>query len=165
MDYTVHGILQDRILEWVAFPFSRGSSQPRDQTQVSNIAGRFFASWLTREAHIHTSRPPNIYCFPITRLTWMESKILCGLSFYQLKLISCQLWPQHWVSNDEQDHYELWSSQSGLCLLDYTIRIQLPWTDRTDLKNKQTNKKTLWSLQLQADGPAWKNAALLCSEI
>ena len=44
MDYTVHGILQARILEWVAFPFSRGSSQPRDQTQVSHIAGRFFTS-------------------------------------------------------------------------------------------------------------------------
>ena len=48
---TVHGILQARILEWVAFPFSRGSSQPRDQTQVSHIAGRFFTSWATREAH------------------------------------------------------------------------------------------------------------------
>ena len=44
MDYTVHGILQARILEWVAFPFSRGSSQPRGQTQVSRIAGRFFTS-------------------------------------------------------------------------------------------------------------------------
>ena len=43
IDYTVHGILQARILEWVAFP-SRGSSQPRDQTQVSGIAGRFFLS-------------------------------------------------------------------------------------------------------------------------
>ena len=42
MDYTVRGILQARILEWVAFPFSRGSSQPRDQTQVSCIAGGFF---------------------------------------------------------------------------------------------------------------------------
>ena len=39
MDYTVHGILQTRILEWVAFPLSRGSSQPRNQTQVSHIAG------------------------------------------------------------------------------------------------------------------------------
>ena len=38
----VHGILQARMLEWVAFPFSRGPSQPRDQTQVSHIAGRFF---------------------------------------------------------------------------------------------------------------------------
>ena len=36
---SVHGILQARILEWVAIPFSRGSSQPRDQTQVSSIAG------------------------------------------------------------------------------------------------------------------------------
>ena len=42
MDYTVHGILQARILEWVAFPFSRGSSQPRDQTQVSHTAGGLY---------------------------------------------------------------------------------------------------------------------------
>ena len=44
MDYKVRGILQARIPEWVAFPFSRGSSQPRDQTQVSCIAGGFFTS-------------------------------------------------------------------------------------------------------------------------
>ena len=44
MDYTVHGILQARILEWVAFPFSRVSSQPRDQTQVSHILDGFFTS-------------------------------------------------------------------------------------------------------------------------
>ena len=44
LDYTVHGILQARILEWVAFPFSRGSFQPRDRTQFSHTAGRFFTS-------------------------------------------------------------------------------------------------------------------------
>ena len=44
MDCTVHGTLQARVLEWVAFPFFRGSSKPRDQTQVSRIAGRFFTS-------------------------------------------------------------------------------------------------------------------------
>ena len=44
MAYIVHGILQARILEWVAFPFSRASSQPRDQTKVSHVAGRFFTS-------------------------------------------------------------------------------------------------------------------------
>ena len=44
MDYTVHGILQARILEWIAFAFYRGSSQPRDRTQVSHIAGEFFTS-------------------------------------------------------------------------------------------------------------------------
>ena len=42
MACTVRGILQAIILEWVAFPFSRASSQPRDQTQVSHIAGGFF---------------------------------------------------------------------------------------------------------------------------
>ena len=49
MDSTVHGILQARILVWTAFPFSRGSSPPRDGIQVSCIAGRFFTSWATRE--------------------------------------------------------------------------------------------------------------------
>ena len=52
MDYTVHGILQARILEWVALPFSRGSSQPKDQAQVSYIADGFFTSWATREAYV-----------------------------------------------------------------------------------------------------------------
>ena len=44
MDYTVHGLLQARILEEVAVPFSKESSQCRDQTQVSHIAGGFFTS-------------------------------------------------------------------------------------------------------------------------
>ena len=47
-DYTVHEILQARILEWVAFPFSRGYSQLRDRTDISHIAGGFFTSWATR---------------------------------------------------------------------------------------------------------------------
>ena len=48
-DYTVRGILQARMLEWVAFPFPRGSSQHRDRVQVSCIADGFFTSWTTRE--------------------------------------------------------------------------------------------------------------------
>ena len=48
--FSVHGILQARILEWVAIPFSRGPSQPRDRTQVSHNAGGFFTVWATREA-------------------------------------------------------------------------------------------------------------------
>ena len=55
MDYSppgssAHGILQTRMLEWVAIPFSRGSFQPKDQTQVSCIAGRVLTIWVTREA-------------------------------------------------------------------------------------------------------------------
>ena len=44
VDYKVHGMLRDRIVEWVAFPFSRGSSQPRGRTHVSCNAGGFFTS-------------------------------------------------------------------------------------------------------------------------
>ena len=44
MDYIVHGILQARVLEWVAFSFSRRSSQPKDRIQVSRTAGGFFPS-------------------------------------------------------------------------------------------------------------------------
>ena len=51
IDNTVHGILQVRIPEWVAIPFSRGSSQLRDWTQVSHIAGGFFTSWATGKDH------------------------------------------------------------------------------------------------------------------
>ena len=58
MDYTVHGILQARILEWVALPFSRGSSQPRDQMQVSHIAGGFFTSCATGKVQECWSEQP-----------------------------------------------------------------------------------------------------------
>ena len=47
---SLHGILQATVLEWVAISFSRGSSWPRDRTQVSRIAGRRFNLWATREA-------------------------------------------------------------------------------------------------------------------
>ena len=50
MDYTVHRSLQAKILKWIIFPFCRESSQPRDWTQVSHIAGRSFTSWATQEA-------------------------------------------------------------------------------------------------------------------
>ena len=46
----VHGIFQASVLEWVAISFSRGSSWPRDRTQVSHIAGRFFTLWITQES-------------------------------------------------------------------------------------------------------------------
>ena len=58
MYYIVHGILQARIFEWVAFSFSWVSSQPRDWTQVSCIAARFFTSWATREAQEYWGGKP-----------------------------------------------------------------------------------------------------------
>ena len=52
-DSSVHRILQARTLEWVAIPFSKGSSRPRNQTQVSRIAGGFFAVWASREITLY----------------------------------------------------------------------------------------------------------------
>ena len=54
----VHGILQARILERVAISFSRGSSQPRDRTQVSHIVGRHFTIWATKISHICVINSP-----------------------------------------------------------------------------------------------------------
>ena len=81
MGYTVHGILQARILEWVAFPFSRGSSQPRDQTQGSCIVGRFFT---TREAQEYWSG----YLFLRQWIFWTQESnwglLHCRQILYQL---------------------------------------------------------------------------------
>ena len=55
---SVHGILQAIVLEWIAISFSRGSSRPRDRTQVSHILDRRFTFWTTREvtelSHLQT---------------------------------------------------------------------------------------------------------------
>ena len=84
MGFTVHGILQARILEWIAFPFSRGSSQLRDRTQVSCIAGRFFTSRTT-------GKPSNTgmgslsllqRTFPTQELNW--GLLYCRWILYQL---------------------------------------------------------------------------------
>ena len=52
-DSSVHGVLQARILEWVAVPFSRGSYWPSGWTWVSCIVGRFFTIWATKESHLN----------------------------------------------------------------------------------------------------------------
>ena len=73
MDCIVHGILQARKLEWVAFSFSRGSSQPRDRTQVSDVVGGFSNSWATREAwEAHEAAEPALKSSSPT-LLWAHS--------------------------------------------------------------------------------------------
>ena len=62
-DSSVHGILQARVLEWVAISFSRGSSRPRDQTWVSRTAGRRFSLCATRES---LGAEPCIICLCVT---------------------------------------------------------------------------------------------------
>ena len=73
MDYTVHGILQARPLEWVVFPFSMGSSQPMDQTQVSCTAGRFFTNWACWTIKNADHRRINVLNFDSLKGLWRQS--------------------------------------------------------------------------------------------
>ena len=66
---SVHGILQATIMEWVVFPFSRGSSQPRDRTQVSCFAGGFFATVPPGKPRRDVGRPP-LGCPPTPVTVW-----------------------------------------------------------------------------------------------
>ena len=72
-DSSAHGILQARILEWAAIPFSRGSSQPSDWTQVSSIAGRFFTISGIRETPIRTGKSPKFMWLALFRnIRWKD---------------------------------------------------------------------------------------------
>ena len=77
---SVHGTSQARILEWVAISFSRGSLCPRDQIQVSWIAGVFFNIWATREALLwfYLFLIPQIY---INIMICKKLNNTCGLSY------------------------------------------------------------------------------------
>ena len=68
---SVHGILQARVLEWVAIAFSRGSSWPRDRTLVSCLAGRFFAVWATGKSHHLPYHPPTRSQLSISLCMWV----------------------------------------------------------------------------------------------
>ena len=74
-DSSIHGILQARILEWVPISFSRESSQPRDWTEISHNAGRFFTIWATREAQIPSGKKPFFFFFLCSREVWPERDV------------------------------------------------------------------------------------------
>ena len=97
-----HGILQARILEWVAIPFSRGSSQPRDRTPVSHTAGRFFTVWATREACLKLSETFNLKQKKQKQYLWStikESTIKWGLPAFYIAwcLVLVTEWVNEWV--------------------------------------------------------------------
>ena len=75
---SVHGILQARILEWVPSPFSRGSSQTRDQTQACSHCRGFFTSWASREAHFinRCMRDETFLRFLITKIFKLGASIV-----------------------------------------------------------------------------------------
>ena len=92
VDYTVHWILQARILEWISFPFSRASSQPRDWTQVFHITGRFFTSWATREAR-------EVHSTPFKLVKWVLScSLLMSMSeAFSVTFTLNKIYTKFWV--------------------------------------------------------------------
>ena len=98
IDYTAHGILQAGILEWVNFPFSRESSQPRNQTQVSRIVGGFFTSWATRECFLTFLHPlhPNFLSFSLS-LSLSLSSPVPSLSLHVKLLSRVRLFATLWI--------------------------------------------------------------------
>ena len=73
--FSVHGILQARILEWVAISFSRGSSRPRDRTQVSHIGDRCFNLWATREVTISVRWYVNYFLLTVYKCTFNKQHV------------------------------------------------------------------------------------------
>ena len=90
----VQGILQARILEWVAVPFSRGSSQPRDWTQVTHIAGGFFTSWATRKALWSGQHNSKNWPQENGEKNWPWSWRLTGLETIKMALTQPATWLQ-----------------------------------------------------------------------
>ena len=96
---SVHGVFQLRILEWVAISFSRGSSRPRDRTQVSHIGGRRFNLWATREAQNS-----------VIAISHLRARVLLTHQAFHYSVIS--LHPQ--PPRSRQSRYdERWSSWPG----------------------------------------------------
>ena len=91
---SAHGILQARILEWFAISYSKGSSQPKDRTLVSWIAGVFFTVWGTREALLNTGLTLSPFThntfIAITNLSWISFWIQCKRVIISHKLVIYQ---------------------------------------------------------------------------
>ena len=119
MDYTVHAILQARILEWVAFPFSRGSFQLRDLTQVFCIAGRFFlpaepqgkpkntgVSSLSLLQEIFATQELNPGLLHCRRRQWHPTPVLLpGKSHGRRSLVGCSPWGHQESDMTERLHF------------------------------------------------------------
>ena len=128
---SVHGILQAGILEWVAISFSRGSSWPKDRTQVSRIAGRLFNFWATRGfchttvqiscnyTHIPSlqSLTPFLPSHPssLSQSAWLGSPCHTATS-YQLSILHLIVYI-HW------------------CYFSICPTLSLPWDPQTEVKN------------------------------
>ena len=106
MAYTVHAVLQARILEWVIYPFCSGSCRPKNRTGVSCIPGRFFTNRAIREAQLSAEQSPNslVKCTRVwPELPFLPSSLifrLCSyLNFTFQQLQEIVTFPRHYVGS------------------------------------------------------------------
>ena len=143
---SVHGILQARILEWVAILFSKAASQPRDQTWVSHIAGTFFTVWATKEdpddgdSKVH-------FNFRDVKI-WKKKKV-CYSSENHMPRLSVH------ISHGTMVFGSLWKNWSSL--------FNQSWIEANDSQSSTKKKKKMWSPYiiatlniLNSEGNSWK---------
>ena len=126
------GILQARILEWVAMPSSRGSSQPRDQTQVSCTAGRFFTIWDTREALCLLLIGPSTHPLvqPLMALVFLDFGFckldLLPCSYYWLAYLNTGLSSSPWTCGPQVSFLTSPSTWELLIVFQPSLRLNIP---------------------------------------
>ena len=110
---SLHGILQERGLEWVAISFSRGSSRPRDRTPVSHIPGRCFNFWATREALDSILKSRDIT---------LSTKVhIVKAMVFPVVMYGCESWTVKKAERQRIDAFELWC---------WRRLLRVPWTSR-----------------------------------
>ena len=134
---SIHGVFQARVLEWVAISFSRGSSQPRDQTWVSRIVVRCFTIWATREVTLFQSRS--------------KYKMIPRIKFKPYHVISGSTWQEPMNKINKMSAFLLHVSVLNalqilfnLHTFPWTVSLSLShWWENQDLKNYVTRTHKL----------------------
>ena len=121
----VHGLLQARVPEWVVFPFSRGSSQPRDGTWVSSTAGNLFTIWATREVPRLGLKWNNIFCEQEDNLcmSYIKGKWVQIIYFYYIPIF-------HHIKNFRRIPYGLSEKAMAMAPHSSTLAWKMPWTKK-----------------------------------
>ena len=136
--FSIHGIFQARILEWVTISFSRGSFRPREQTWVSLIGGRHFNLWATREApRLMLATPPNHAqispsCGGLVSQICLPKLDLQSFFLFLVaacKIPSCSMWSLSWDMWDlvPRPGLEPGSSALGQWSLSHWATKKVPW--------------------------------------
>ena len=144
---SVHGIFQAIVSDWIAISFSRGSFQPRDQTQVSRIVDRCFTIWATREVLSMLKYMSIESVMPSKHLILCHTLILLPLIFPRIRVFSnelslCIRWPKYYSFT-----FGISPSNEYLGLISFRI----DWFDLLEVQKtllQHNSKASIFSLQL-----------------